>query len=144
MVGTLLVERLIATSVDTTDLRQERWSFALDQRAFGPRRLLVAFAKEDGQFVGLAHTARTDPPVDALVACVAVFGAKGCAAVAFSDEPVANGPPAPDTEMRFEEARAMASAHGVRLVDWICCEDHLFRSMRVALWPDADPWEDGS
>jgi hypothetical protein len=142
MLGASLVECLVATPADTTDLREERWSFALDQRAFGPRRLLVAFADEDGRFRGLAHTARTDPPTAALTACIAIFGAIDGVAIAFSDEPVLWGPPPPEVAATFEAARAMAAEAGVRLVDWMGCDDQCFRSSRLALWPDADPWDD--
>src|SRR5689334_22683539 len=44
------------------NLRDGVWSFALDQRAFGPRKLWVTLADEDGTFRGLAYTDRTDPP----------------------------------------------------------------------------------
>jgi hypothetical protein len=33
----------------------DTWSFALDQRAFGPRRLMVVSARQDGGVLGLAH-----------------------------------------------------------------------------------------
>ena len=108
MLGAPLVECLVATPAGTTDLREARWSFALDQRAFGPRRPLVAFGSDDERFLGLAHTARTDPP----------------------------------TAATFAEARAVAAEAGVRLIDWMCCDDQLFRSSRLALWPDSDPWDD--
>ena len=42
-------------------LRAQVWEFALDQRAFGPGKLLVAFADRDGVFHALAYTERTDP-----------------------------------------------------------------------------------
>jgi len=141
MDGTLLVECLVATPADSTDLRSECWSFALDQRAFGPRRLLVAFADEDGRFRGLAHTERTDPPELALAACLEVYGATTGAAIAFCDEAVVDGPPAEGLAEAFAVARAVAEEAGVRLVDWMACDDQLFRSARLALFPDVPYWE---
>jgi hypothetical protein len=141
MDGTLVVECLVATPADSTDLRSMCWSFALDQRAFGPRRLVVAFAHEAGRFLGLAHTDRTDPPAQALAACIEGYGASDVAAVAFCDEPVVEGPPPPGLTERFAEARAVASSSGVRLVDWISCDDQLFRSARLALFPGVPYWE---
>lgn len=75
-------------------------------------------------------------------ACIAAFGATDGVAIAFSDEPVSWGPPPAKTAATFEEARAVAAEVGVRLVDWMCCDDQLFRSSRLALWPDGDPWDD--
>ena len=37
--------------------------------------------------------------------------------------------------MRFARARLIARDHGVHLVDWICCDDDAFRSLRMALDP---------
>jgi hypothetical protein len=46
------------------------WGYALDQRAFGPRQLVVVTARRDGAVVGLApglaHCERTEPPESAL------------------------------------------------------------------------------
>ena len=56
--------------IDNTNLREEAWSFALDQRAFGPRKLWVAFADADGTFRGLAHTDRTDRPELCVGPCI--------------------------------------------------------------------------
>ena len=139
---TLVVECLVATPRDTTNLREARWGFALDQRAFGPRRLLVAFAREDGSFLGLTHTELTDPPWAALTACIDTFGVDSCAAVALADEPVREGTPPPELEHRFETACAVARASGVRLVDWMSCDDLLIRSARAAFSPGGDGWSE--
>jgi len=56
------------------NLREKVWSYALDQRAFGPRKMLTAFADADGLFRGIAHTDRTDPPLLALEACLSYQG----------------------------------------------------------------------
>ncbi len=40
---TIIVGGFLATDADDTNMKTDVWSFALDQRAFGPRRLLVAF-----------------------------------------------------------------------------------------------------
>jgi hypothetical protein len=116
-------------------------SFALDQRAFGPRRLLVAFADADGRMRGIAHTKRTDPIELALRGCLQYMGDGAAAVVAFNDEPVAWGEPPPELADRFWVWHAMCASAGVHLVDWICCDDQLFRSTKIALQPDTDWWD---
>jgi hypothetical protein len=66
----IVVNGYVATDRDHPNLRELTGavSFALDQRAFGRRRLLVAFADRAGRFRALAHTRRTDPPEAALPA----------------------------------------------------------------------------
>jgi hypothetical protein len=137
----IVVDGYVATDKDTTDLREESWSFALDQRAFGPRRLLVAFADAFGGFQSLAHTPRTDPPELALAPCIEYLGRNAAAAVAFCDEPVVAGPPPPELDLRFALARSIAASNGVHLVDWFACDDQLFRSTRYALDPETDWWD---
>lgn len=136
-----VVDGYVPTLLDDTNLRDDVWSFALDQRAFGPRRLVVAFADRSGRFHGLAHTRRTDPPELALVPCIEHVGRGSAAAVAFCDEPVLEGPPPPDLAERLAFARSIAAPHGIHLVDWIACDDQLFRSSRLALEPDGDWWD---
>lgn len=136
----IVVEGVRPTAKDRTNLRKECWSFALDQRAFGPRRLVVAFADRRYRFLGLAHTARLDPPEMALGACIDFLGRGTAMAVAYCDEPVSQGPPPPEVVLRFGQARAIAEAHGVFLVDWIACDDQLFRSSRCIVDPDGDWW----
>lgn len=124
--------------------------FAMDQRAFGPRQLMVAFAAYDGRFLALMFTPRTDPADTALEACLLHFEATGrggetfAAAVVLCDELVESGPPPPAFVARFDRARSMAAAHRVHLVDWIACDDELFRYARLrALTPAGDPdWWD--
>src|SRR5687768_8597591 len=113
---TIVVEALVPTDADDTDIRREAWSFALDQRAFGPRRLLVVFADRFGRFRGLAHTPRTDPPELALACCLDRLGHGADAAVAFCDEPLRWGPPPSDLGERFATARAVCVEYGVHLV----------------------------
>ncbi len=137
----IVVEGYLATPADDTDLRKDVWSFALDQRAFGPRRLLVAFADERGRLLGLAHTRRTDPPETALRACIEHLGTDAAAAVAFSDEPVEEGPPPAALAVAFARARLLAGGYGIHLVDWIACDDTLMRSTRLALDPQGDWWD---
>lgn len=114
--------------------------FALDQRAFGPRRLLVLTAREDGQVIGLAHCERIDPPEVGLKCCLAALDDGAAAAIAYSDEPVGLDDP-PDLEERFAAARDAAAESGVHLVDWIVCDDIHLRSMRCTL-EDPDEWWD--
>ena len=137
----IVVEGLVATDLDDTDLREEAWSFALDQRAFGPRRLVVAFSDASGRFHGIAHTRRTDPPELALGPCIQHVGLRSAAAVAFCDEPVTMGPPPDDVALRFALARTIASDHGVHLVDWIACDDQEFRSFRLSVEPEGEWWD---
>jgi hypothetical protein len=140
---TIVVDAIVPDASDHTNLREAAWSLALDQRAFGPRRLLVAFADRDGRVVGMAHTPRTDPIEMALAGCVAHLGAGAAAAVVFNDEPVPQGPPPPDLPLRFANAWAVCAEAGVHLVDWFACDDLAFRSTRLALDLDpAAPWWD--
>lgn len=69
------------------------------------------------------------------------MGAGAAAAVAFNDEMVDSGPPPADLGNRFWMWRTMCRASGVHLVDWISCDDQLFRSTRLALDPDGDWWD---
>lgn len=122
------------------NLRDGVWSFALDQRAFGPGKLWVVFADEDGTFRGLAYTDRTDPLDLGFDACLQYLGAGAAAAIAFCDQPVTDGPPPEDSVGLFERAQAISTAYGIRLVDWIACDDDKFRSHRT---PAAPPGELG-
>src|SRR4051812_42627157 len=90
--GLIVVEGYRATAADDTNLREEFLGFALDQRAFGPRQLVVAFAERDGRFLGLSYAARTTPPELALGPCIQHVGLGAAAAIAFCDEPVVQGP----------------------------------------------------
>jgi hypothetical protein len=137
----IVVEGYLVTPADHTDLREEAWSFALDQRVFGPRRLLVVFADRSGRFLGLAHAPRTDPPEEALGPCIEHVGLGAPAAIAYCDEPVPDGPPPPGLAGRFRRACAIAASYGVHLVDWIACDSLRFRSSRLALHPDGEWWE---
>lgn len=137
----IVVNGYRAAERDRTDLREEAWSFALDQRAFGPRRLIVAFADASGRLRSLAHTRRTDPPEAALAPCIEHLGRGAAAAIAFCDEPVVEGPPPPGLAERFALACSIAAPYGVHLVDWIACDDHVFRSSRLALDPECEWWD---
>jgi hypothetical protein len=108
---------------------------------YGPRRLLVAFADRDGRFRSIAHAPRTDPHEAALAPCVEHLGIGSAAAVAFSDEPVVEGPPPSDLRERFTLACSIAMSYSVHLVDWFACDDQLFRSSRIALYPGKEWWE---
>jgi hypothetical protein len=136
----IVVDGYVATAKDRTNLRKDMWSFAIDQRAFGPRRLVVAFADQRGRFLGLAHTRRTTPPEAALEPCIKHLGEGAATAVAYCDERVTNGPPPPEVITRFATARSIAASHGIHLVDWIACDDDLFRSARVASDPRDTGW----
>lgn len=124
-------------ATDDCDLHLERdfWALALDQRAFGPRRLLVAFGDTSGRLLGLAHTAREDPPELSLGFCFEYFRRVADAeqAVVYCDEPITPGPLSALLRARWEDACAIATVHGIRLVDWVACDDHTFRSTRDAV-----------
>jgi len=92
----VVVDGYVATDLDHTDLREEAWSFALSQRDFGPRRLIVALSDASGRLIGMVHTPRTDPPELALGPCIAHIGRGATAAIAYCDEPVTEGPPPPE------------------------------------------------
>ena len=121
---------------DHDPLPDQILGIALDQRAFGPRRLMVAFAAYDGRFLALTYTRRTRPIDTALEACLLHFdtlgrgGEAGAAAVVLCDEAVQDGPPPPTFMATFERAKALARRHDVHLVDWISCDDDLFRCAR--------------
>ncbi len=137
----IVVSGCVATDTNDTNIREKAWSFALDQRAFGPRRLLVAFADADGRFRALAYCRRSVPPEDGLEPCIKHVGSGAAAAVAFCDEPVSSGPPPPDLADRFSRAQSIAASHGIHLVDWFACDDDLFRSARLTLEPDGEWWD---
>jgi len=125
-------------------LPEQVLGIALDQRAFGPQRLMVAFAAVDGRFLALTYTERTAPIEPALRACLLHFDALGrggeghVAAVALCDEAVHAGPPPPQFTTTFERAKDIAQQHGVHLVDWIACDDDLFRCARMRTFRPAD------
>lgn len=125
-----------------SNLRDAVWAYALDQRAFGPRKLLVFFADACGSLLGFAVTARTEPIDDAFLACLFHLGEGAEAAVAYLDEPVHDGPAAPEHWERFDRLRDLAASRGITLVDWISCDDDRFRASRMAdpLNPGADWW----
>ncbi len=137
----VVVEGYVATEKDKTDLRKDAWSFALDQRAFGPRRLVVAFANRRGRLLSVAHSPRLEPAEAALGVCIQHLGRGARAAVAFCDERVREGPPPPELGARFASARSIAGSYGIHLVDWIACDDQQFRSSRLALQPGSDWWD---
>jgi hypothetical protein len=137
----IVVNGLVTSEGSDVDLRREARAFALDQRAFGPRRLVVAFADASGQLLSMAHARRTDPPEAALGPCIRHIGSGAVVAIAYCDEPVADAPPPPEALERFNVARAITASYGIRLVDWIACDDQLFRSMQLAVDPDGVWWE---
>jgi hypothetical protein len=137
----IVVEGFVSTDLDSCNIRDDCWALALDQRAFGPRRLLVGFADRTGRLLTLAHAPRTDPAEMALGPCVDHLGDGAAAAIAWCDEPVQQGPPPPELAARLRLARSVCSARGVHLVDWIMCDDEAFRSMRLSLEPDTEWWD---
>ena len=140
----IVVEGYRATRRNDLNLRDDAVSLVLDQRAFGPRRLVVAFSTRTGRMLGLAHAPMTDPPDLALEACCDHVGGGAAAAVAYSDEPVAWEPPPDDTAARFAQARTVCGWFGIHLVDWFCCDDINVRLMKMAAGAssEGDEWWD--
>src|SRR4051812_19944668 len=113
------IEPVAESNLD--NLRDNPWSYALDQRAFGPRKLWTAVGNSKGRFRGLAYTDRTDPPLIALEACLAYLDEHmhrdAVAAVVFCDQPVKDGSVAPEFLELFASARELAAQFGIHLVD---------------------------
>jgi hypothetical protein len=131
----VVVDGYVADDCDLSLHRSQHvWALALDQRVFGPRRLIVAFGAADGRLVGLAHTPRVNPPELTLGFCFEYFLDRADAdqAIAYCDEPVRRGPMSPRLVARWGFARAIAEHHGIELLDWIACDDQEFRSARLA------------
>ena len=136
--------------VDHDPLPEQILGIALDQRAFGPRQLMVAFAAYDGRFLLLTYAKRTDPVRLALEGCLQHFDTLGrggearAAAVVLCDEAVQDGPTPPGFITKFTQAKSLARRFGVHLVDWIACDDDMFRSARLRTFqPATEPdWWD--
>lgn len=134
-----IVEGVVpAPELEHDPLPEQILGFALDQRAFGPRQLMVAFAAYDGRFLGLLYTDRMDPIEDALEVCLLHAEAEGLrgsapavAAVVLCDQPVVDASAMPQVEAMFERARPVAARHRVHLVDWIGCDDDTFCCARM-------------
>jgi hypothetical protein len=86
---TIIVELVVSRDPTELSLRENAWSLALDQQAFGPGRMLVATADRAGRLLAIAHTATTDPPHLGLGCCLEYTFRHGIvpdAAVVFNDE----------------------------------------------------------
>jgi hypothetical protein len=137
---TIIVEGCHYSGRDLDLSGTDFWRFALDQRFFGPRQLVVVTARGDGAVLGLAHCERTKWPELALKCCLAALDDGADAAVAYSDEPVSPEPPI-GLRDRLDTARVAAQQFGVHLVDWIMCDDDQMRSMSITL-DESDHWSD--
>ena len=143
--NTIIVELVVAEDPEDLSLRNDAWSLALDQQAFGPGRMLVATADRAGRLLAIAHTTTTDPPLLGLGCCLEYTFRNGIlpdAAVVFNDEPVEWGPPPAELKFRFTTSRELCARFGVHLVDWFCCDadNELIRSAGAAFEPGADWW----
>lgn len=131
-------------------LPEQILGIALDQRAFGPRQLMVAFASYDGRFLMLTYGQRTDPVDAALEASFLHFDSLGrggeqhAAAVVLCDQPVAEGPVPPEFVGTFERAQRIARKYSIHLIDWFACDDELIRGVRLRTFaPATEPgWWD--
>lgn len=140
-----VVECYRSTDLDDTNLLRDGASFLLDQRAFGPRRMLVFFADTSGRMHYMTHCPRLADETIALECSIDTVLSKNAAAlehvraaVVYNDEPVAEEMP-DNLGLRFAAASEVFRRHGIRLVDWWMCDDQVFRSMHYALHPE-DPW----
>ena len=140
-----IVEIVLPANRDRTNLRDCGFSFALDQRAFGPRRILVGVADADGRFRGLAHVERPDPPQLAVARCLDALMPEirrgASAAIVWCDEPVSEGPPPADLAERFASWQVLVGDYGLWLVDWFACDDQFMRSSKLAVDPEHEWWE---
>ncbi len=100
----------------------------------------MVFADRSGRVLTIAHAPRTDPPENALEACIQHLGQGAEVAVAFCDEPVDEGPPSPRIAFDLAVRRSVAGRYGVHLHDWISCDDQLFRSSRLAADAAGEWW----
>jgi hypothetical protein len=144
---TVVVDALMARDKHDVSLRDDAWSIALDQQAFGPGRILLAAADHAGDLLAIIHTRTTDPPDLGLAYCLEhllglALTPAAAAAVVFTNERVGFGPPPPDLEFHFRAAREMVKVFGLHLVDWFACDrrGELIRSTRMAIDPDSDWW----
>ena len=138
--STIIVEGYHYSGDDLDLSGTDFWGFALDQRAFGPRQLVVVTARPDGKVLGVAHCQRTEPPELALTCCLAALDDGAAVAVAYSDEPVSADPPT-GLRDRLDTACVAARQLGVHLVDWIMCDEVQMRSMRITLEESNDWWD---
>lgn len=123
---------------------------ALEQRAFGPSRLLVVFTDRDGIVLRLCHTPKTDPPQLGLAWCLRLVPEGAAAVLVYSDEAAICGPPEPELCERIESAKVLCREHGLHLVDWMLCDLASFSGSRYAVeggcrWWDVpgSKWADG-
>lgn len=141
----IVVEGVVPVAESELDnVRAKVWSYALDQRAFGPRKLLVAFTDAVGQLLVLGYANRVGDGLVSLEACLDYLGGGATAAVAFCDEPVSSGAPSPAQLGRFDQARTLARSYGVHLVDWFACDDESFLPLRLRtlVMDDQPDWWD--
>ncbi|HEX4863154.1 MAG TPA: hypothetical protein VFV02_03725 [Acidimicrobiales bacterium] len=118
------------------------FKLAVEQRAFGSQRLVVAGADRDCRFLGLVHCPITDQPELALEYCIGALESDGlAAAVAYSDEPIRLGVGSSDLAVRFFRRRAAAADHGVHLVDWMFCDTKYVLSLKYRLIENARWWD---
>lgn len=136
----IAVETLVARRRTHLNLRRHALAFALEQRYFGPRRLVVVFADRTGKFRGLSHAERGDPIEVTLAACMHRLSRRATAAVAYCDEAVSPAGPPHDLADRFARAVTICDGYGVRLVDWFSCDDIHVRSTRAALEAPGEWW----
>lgn len=138
----IVVDGVVPAEGHVDNIRGSRiWEFALDQRVFGPRKLMVVLAEADGTFLGLMYTERPCPLEAGIIPCIKHLGRPAAAAVILNDERVTSGPPEPEIAARFHRAKSLCASLGVHLVDWICCDDDLFRSSKLSL-AAVDEWWD--
>lgn len=164
--GILAVDALVPNPEHEHEpLPEQILGIALDQRAFGPRQLMAAFAAPDGRFLALTYTERTNPIDSAVEGCLLHFdslrrggevsgagqvgqvgqvGPVGAAVIFLCDEPVEDGPAPAEFMAKFARAQQLARRHCVHVIDWFACDDERFRSARLRSFnPATEPdWWD--
>lgn len=144
------VECLVASRKAKEHILTEVWGLALDQRAFGPRRLVVVCTDGKGWLRTITHCPRLTTPERGLDPCLQMARRRQgrhrlVSAVALCDEPVVAEAPLHELDAiraRFVDAQSRAWVHGFKLLDWIACDDDQFRSFRVA-GGEAPWWVEG-
>ena len=118
---------------DRLNLRTDAWSIALEQRAFGPRRLMVAFASADGDVRSVADAARM---IDE-TGCHGIALGRGALANPWVfrqfDRWVRTGDPGP--RATYHERLDFMRLHLRRLIDWRGGEKYgCVQFRKVATW----------
>jgi hypothetical protein len=126
------------------DLRQSAFQLGQPRPLFAGRNFLLAGARRDGSFLGLACSRIETDLEDALEDCLGAFDSEGAeAAVAYSSRRgwVSLDLRGPERDALFATGRCLASGYGIHLVDWLLCGDGSPVSLRPRTDGDGDWWD---